>query len=663
MLDDIWVQKRNEKIFFVIMIAALSALVWFNWVVGLLFFIITGGLLIYIKKNDYQQEQVLMKYLDDLSAGVTAGSAYAIKNLPVGIAIMDEKRQLVWANNVFRAWAHLEAEEGGRMQQLFPGTRLSKLWGKSGWFDCHVDDSYYRVFHKFIEEGGTAQGNADFMAFYLMDRTDMELTRRASEEAMPVFCQICIDNFSEVAGDLSDVEKSALLSDVNECVLAEFSKLDGFIKQYSSSDYVACISKAALQQLMKCKFDILDKVRNIRTVNRIPVTLSIGVVQNDEISFARQSEETQTLLDLALGRGGDQAVVRMGEDVKVFGGKAPAVGSRTRVRVRVVAQAIRELITESDLVLVMGHSHEDYDALGAAVGVAHMARASGIPVHVVVSKYREVTEKMRRALEDSEDLKGLLISEDEAEKLVTDKTVLFCVDTHRPDMVAAPPLLPLVSKKVIIDHHRRSNSIIGDALLVYMEPSASSASELVTELIQYYGDDTDLLDVEASCLYVGIVVDTKNFAVQTGVRTFDAASYLRRSGANVGLVRELFTVNIDMVKVESAILSGMEVVDGYIAFAECPEGIEQAQIVAGQLADYLITIEGIRCSFLFYHDSKTLRISARSDGSVNVQVVMEKLGGGGHMTVSGAQLKENARDEARTAIIEAVRAQTKEETT
>ena len=169
---------------------------------------------------------------------------------------------------------------------------------------------------------------------------------------------------------------------------------------------------------------------------------------------------------------------------------------------------------------------------------------------------------MRRALEDSEDLKGLLISEDEAEKLVTDKTVLFCVDTHRPDMVAAPPLLPLVSKKVIIDHHRRSNSIIGDALLVYMEPSASSASELVTELIQYYGDDTDLLDVEASCLYAGIVVDTKNFAVQTGVRTFDAASYLRRSGANVGLVRELFTVNIDMVKVESAILSGMEVVDG-----------------------------------------------------------------------------------------------------
>lgn len=658
MLDDIWLQKRNENIFFAITLVALLTVVVLNWVVGLLLAILAGGLIIYVKKNDYEQEKILMKYLDDLSAGVSAGTVYAVTNLPMGIVMLDKKRQPVWANSVFRGWMDEGNEEDNPFRQLLSGTRVQRLWGKSGWFDCQVNEAYFRVFHKFIEAGD--ESTTPYMVFYFMDRTDAELTRKASEAAMPVFCRIRIDNLSEVAGDMTDVEKSALLSEVNECILGEFSGLHGFIKQYATTDFAACISQEALDTLMERNFDILDKVRAIRTVNRIPVTLSIGVVKS-HASFARQADEADTAIDLALGRGGDQAVVRMGEDVKVFGGKAPAVGSRTRVRVRVVAQALRELITESDMVLVMGHSHEDYDALGAAVGVAHMARSSGVPVYVVTSKFTEITQKMRNAIEGDPDLKGLLISEDEAKKLITDKTLLFCVDAHRPDMMAAPDLLNRVARKVVIDHHRRSNTIISNALLVYMEPSSSSASELVAELIQYYGDDTDLLETEASCLYAGIVVDTKNFAVQTGVRTFDAASYLRRSGADTQLVRDMFRVDIDTVRVEAGILSRMETVDGYMAFAECPEGTDQAQIVAGQMADYLITVEGIRASFVFYHLDKTLRISARSDGSVNVQLIMEQLGGGGHMTVSGAQLKEEEMDGARNVIISAVRSQTKKE--
>lgn len=658
MLDEVWLQKRNEKIFFIILIILLVILTALNWIIGLLMVIVVCAAILGMKKSDYQQEKILMKYLDNLSTGVSTSAAYSIANLPIGIALIDEKSLLVWGNSVFRDWLGAGIEEEGRLQQLLPNTRLSKLWGKSGWFDCHIEDSWFHVFYKYIE--ADSEGGTGFMAMYMMDRTDAEESRIASEDAMPVFCRISMDNIQEVAGTLTDVQQSTLISNVNECILAEFSGLDGFIKQYSPSAYIACISRAALRTLMERKFDILDKVRNIHTVNRVPVTLSIGAVQADT-SFADQMSEAETALDLALGRGGDQAVIRIGNDVRIFGGKSQAVGSHTRVRVRVVAQAVRELVSESDLVLIMGHDYEDYDSLGAAVGVAHMARASGIPAYVVVSRFSDTSEKMRECIDKSDTLGNILINPDRAEELITEKTLLFVVDTHRTDMVPAPELLSKIQRKVIIDHHRRSDKMIPRALLVYMEPSSSSASELITELIQYYPDEEDLSAIEATCLYAGIVVDTKNFSVQTGVRTFDAASYLRRSGADVSLVRELFNIDIDTVRIQSEILSHMETRDGCIVFAECPEGTDQVQTLAGRIADFLVCVEGIRCSFLFYHVQKYLRISARSNGSVNVQTIMEKLGGGGHMTVSGAQVKEGNIEEIKEFITEQVHAQLKEE--
>lgn len=657
MLDQVWVQKRNEKLFFGLVVMTLLALVSQNWVIGLLIAIIDLACILFIKKNDIEQEKILMQYLDDLSAGVEAGTVYAVKNLPLGIAMMDEKRSLVWANDVFRTW--VKAERGGEtdLNKLFPGTHIGRLWGKSGWFDCNVNGGSFRVFHKFIESG---EDGKPFLAIYLMDRTEMEEAIAASEAAMPVFCLIRIDNISEVVGDMTDVEKSNLLSDVDECILGEFGELDGFIKQYATADFVACISKAALDTLIANHFDILDKVREIKTVNRIPVTLSIGIVASRD-TFAAQAEEAQVSLDLALGRGGDQAVVRIGDDVKVFGGKTPATGSMTRVRVRVVAQALKEIISDADRVIVMGHAHEDYDALGAAVGVAHLAAISGKEVHVAVSKFEETSWKMRKAIEASEALEGLLIDPGEAEDLVTDRTVVFVVDTHVPEMVAAPDALMKAGKRVLIDHHRRGSSIIPNTLLTYMEPSASSAAELVAELVQYYGGNREMDATTASCLYAGIVVDTKNFAVQTGIRTFDAASFLRRSGANTKLVGELFKVDIETTRIKSAIMAKMKIVDKCIAVAECPSGVSQGQIIAGQVADYLVTVEGIRCSILFYPIDKKIGISARSDGTINVQLVMEAVGGGGHMTVSGAQIKNEEREDAEKKIIAAIQKQLKEE--
>ncbi len=659
MLDEIWLQKKYEKLFWLLIAVTLVALACQNWVFGALFGIVDLAVVLFIKKKSYEQEERLMRYLDDLSVAVEAGTTYAVKNLPLGIAMMDEKRQVVWANEVFRNWADIEHERDMELDHLLPGVHASRLFGKTGWFDCQKDDLYFRVFHKYIEP--TEEGERPFMLFYLMDRTDMEETLAASAEAMPVFCLIRIDNLSEALVNMTDLEKSNLLSDVDECILGEFSELDGFIKQYDTAEFVACISHAALKTLIDRNFDLLDKVHEIRTVNRIPVTLSIGIVKSEE-SFARQAEEAQAALDLALGRGGDQAVVRIGESVKVYGGKTQSAGSVTRVRVRVIAQALKEMIEESDRVLIMGHAHEDYDAIGASMGLAHLATVSEKPVHIVVSKYDETSRKMRKAIMAEPGMEHILIREDEAKSLVTDKTLVFITDTHIPDMVAAPKVLAAAKKRIIVDHHRRANSIVTNTLLTYMEPSASSASELVAELIQYYGNGAELPQLTASCLYAGMVVDTKNFFVQTGIRTFDAASFLRRSGADTALVRGLFVLDIDTVRTKADVMSKMRVIDKCIAIAEVPGEAEQAQVMAGKIADDLVAVEGIRVSILFYPiEKQQLGISARSDGSVNVQRVMEVVGGGGHMTVSGAQIRESEKEEAEAKILAAIREQFAEE--
>ena len=659
MLSEIWIYKKNERIFLVTLFLLLVVIGCLNWMLGLLTAIVIIGFVIVIEKNDYKQERILLNYLDELSAGVEAGTIYAVKNLPLGISLMDEKRQFVWANGVFRSWLKADIEEDNLFKDVFSGVRISKIWGKTGWFDYSLDEEYYRVFYKFIPP--SKENGAAFMAFYLVDRTAMQQQIQACKEAMPVFGLIRVDNVAEATQNMTDVEKSNILSEVDEVILSEFISRDAFIKRYSSTEFVICMSRKALKDCMNDNFNILDKVRDIHTVNRIPVTISIGIVKC-EGTFAKQFELAQTALDLALGRGGDQAIVRMDKDVKAFGGRSSASVSSTRVRVRVVAQALREIIQESDRVFVMGHGHEDYDAIGAAVGVTHLAKASGKPVNIVLSAYEDTSHKMINALDADKEMGPMLMTEKTALNIITDKSVLFIVDTHVPQVVAAPELLRAAKKRVVIDHHRRNASIISPTLLTYMEPSASSASELVSELIQYYGGDRDLTTLEASCLYAGLVVDTKNFSVQTSVRTFDAASFLRRSGADAKLVRALFAVNVETVRIKSEIMAHLKTVDGYMVFAECPAGTEQAQIIAGQVADYLVTVEGIHASFLFYHvEEGVTSISARSDGTVNVQVVMEALGGGGHLTVSGAQISGDMTIEAATQkIVEEVRKQIKE---
>jgi cyclic-di-AMP phosphodiesterase len=652
--------KRYDQPFILVIGILLLIIAVYNWIVAVLALIIIGGVYVLTRKNIMEHNQEMSRFFDAISQSVDQASSYAVQNLPIGIAIVDMESSLCWANSVFRDWIG-DFEDNQKLQGIMKNLNIDKFWGKFGYFFEHINDRYYRVVYKYLQTD--SDNDSNYLILYFEDITDTEKQKIACLEAMPVFCDIEIDNLEEVAKGMSDMQRATLWADVNNCLLDELTELGGFVRSYGDENYVACLSRQALDVLKHNNFSFLEKIRAIHTVNRIPVTISMGistfpkeVVENGLSNFNELADKARAGLDLALGRGGDQVVVYEEDgSAHFYGGKTQSVEKNTRVRARVVAQAMRELIDSSALVLVMGHEREDYDSIGAAVGIAHMAKMTGVSAHIVISKESNAVMRLEKQIADVPELQDLFISADTAEILCNDQTLLFIVDTHRSDMTVAPKLLDKTTRRVVIDHHRRSTDFIRQPLLTYMETSSSSTSELVTELLQYYSDTVELQKIEATALYAGIVVDTKNFAVQTGVRTFDAAAYLRRSGADPQIVRELFCTDLETIKMKSRLLSQTQILEDGVAIAVCPKDVKNAPIVAAQLGDMLINIDDVNTGFSFYElPDNIIGISARSDGDVNVQLVMEALGGGGHRTVAGAQLKNTTMEAAQKAVIDAL---------
>jgi c-di-AMP phosphodiesterase-like protein len=472
----------------------------------------------------------------------------------------------------------------------------------------------------------------------IADKTDTivaELPARDANDA--VLALIQLDNLEDVLQGLDETQRNALQTEAHQHLMAWCNRLNGFLRKYSEGMYLGVFSRHELDRMICDKFDILDEIRALRVGNRIPVTLSMGIAANG-ITMSERGQKAQTGLDLALGRGGDQAALYLNDEVQFYGGKAKVVEKNTRVKARVVAHAIKELMQEATDILIMGHEGEDFDSLGSAMGVARMATHLGKTVNIVVGEVAMSYEKLQELLPDYTEYAGLFLTAAQAEQRITAKTLLFIVDTHRVFLTAAPQLLEKVDRRVVIDHHRRSEDFIPSPMIVYLEPSASSTSELVAELLTYFDEKIELTRLEASALYAGIVVDTKNFAVQTGVRTFEAAAFLRRSGADPALVRHLFRFDMETLKLRALILSGAEVLRNGVVIAVCPFEVKNGQIIAAQSADTLLNIEGIMASFVLWPAEDGVGISARSNGEVNVQVIMEAFNGGGHQTVAGAHI-------------------------
>lgn len=651
--------NRNEETFIGVVLILLLIIAFYNWIIALLACIVIGGVYVLTHKTNTERNREISQLFDAISQSVDQASTYAVQNLPIGIAIVDMESSLCWANSVFRDWVG-DIEDDQRLDYIMPNLNIDKFWGKFGYFFEHIGNRYYRVVYKYLQTEGSEEDN--YLILYFEDITETEQQKLNCLAAMPVFCDIAIDNMEEVGKGMTAVQQATLWTNVNNCLIDALTAHNAFVRSYGNDNYIACLSREALNALKEDNFSFLEQIRSIHTVNRIPVTVSMGIaafpediVTKGKANFNELADKAHSGLDLALGRGGDQVVVYEEDgSAHFYGGKTRSVEKNTRVRARVVSQAIRELIETCDLVLIMGHEREDYDSIGAAIGVARMAKIGGKPVHIVISRQTEAISRIEKEIRDVPEFKDLLITADMAEVACNDQTLLFIVDTHRPDMTVAPQLLDKTERRVVIDHHRRSSDFIKKPLLVYTEPSSSSTSELVTELLQYFDEDPELQKIEATALYAGIVVDTKNFSVQTGVRTFDAAAYLRRCGADPDIVRELFSSDFDSVKLKARLLSEARIADG-IAMTSCPKDVPNAQIISAQVADMLVNITDVEASFTFYElPDNIIGVSARSKGDINVQLIMEAIGGGGHRTVAGVQLKGRTLIEAQNEVMDAI---------
>ena len=490
--------NRNEETFIGVVLVLLLIVAFYNWIIALLAGIVIGGVYVLTHKTNTERNREISQLFDAISQSVDQASTYAVQNLPIGIAIVDMESSLCWANSVFRDWVG-DIEDDQRLDYIMPNLNIDKFWGKFGYFFEHIGKRYYRVVYKYLQTEGSEEDN--YLILYFEDITETEQQKMNCLAAMPVFCDIAIDNMEEVGKGMTAVQQATLWTNVNNCLIDALTAHNAFVRSYGNDNYIACLSREALNALKEDNFSFLEQIRSIHTVNRIPVTVSMGIaafpediVTKGKANFNELADKAHSGLDLALGRGGDQVVVYEEDGTAHFyGGKTRSVEKNTRVRARVVSQAIRELIETSDLVLIMGHEREDYDSIGAAIGVARMAKIGGKPVHIVISRQTEAISRIEKEIRDVPEFKDLLITADMAEVACNDQTLLFIVDTHRPDMTVAPQLLDKTERRVVIDHHRRSSDFIKKPLLVYTEPSSSSTSELVTELLQYFDEDPELV--------------------------------------------------------------------------------------------------------------------------------------------------------------------------
>ncbi len=637
----------DTRVYLAVSAALLLVILFYNKYVAVIGAILLYILYLYGRERHLERQKELSAYLDLMCDNIGQAARYALQNLPLAIAIVDEGGKCHWRNSVFADWLGDELAPGDGIARFWPDIDLPRLWGKTGFETFHARGKHYQAIYKPLV--GPEAGPPPLMIFSLIDITASETAKLKCEGAMPVLAYIQIDNVNDVLKGLSESQRAGLLAEVNRRLSEWAGLLEGLLKKYGDDSYIAVFDRIALDAALADKFAILDSLRPIHGGTRIPVTLSMGVAA-DEATIAALGQRAQAGLDLALGRGGDQAVVHIAGKVQFYGGKTKTVEKSTRVKARIVAQAIRDIIADAPAVLVMGHAHEDYDSLGAALGIARMAGFLGKPAHIVVSRPGAAVDKLEEFLVEYREYGDLFLTPAKAEEALGPGVVLFVVDTHRPALVAAPSLLGKAEKIVVIDHHRRAEDFVANPLLVYLEPSASSTSELVTELITYFDDKLDLTRIEASALYAGIVVDTKSFSVQTGVRTFDAAAHLRRAGADPRLVRRLFRVDLDTLKHRAEIINNTETLPGGVAIATYTHKTGDSQIAAAQAADMLLNIEGINVSFVLYPIEGGVAVSARSQGDINVQLILEELGGGGHQTVAGAQIKDAGFDEVKSRI-------------
>ncbi len=665
-----------------IMLMLILILALYDKYMGAIAFLVWALLVIFAIERCKDRLKRFREYCENVIGSGNEMMRYVTKNIPQAMMVIDEQGRLEWFNDITSDFAEKKPEQGMHINEFWKDILKDEVLeaspeNESGkpkngsyvtkvtYHDMTEDGEEFAIVRYFKVRYRQLMLKSEYpqlTVLFVHEVTSHENLKIEYRQSRTVLMYVQVDNYDEVMRGLNDAEKTALMLSVSEALEQWMKSLAGFIQRISSELFIVLLQQYALDKAIAEKFTILDKIRQIVSKNGIPVTLSIGVAVAEERSNVQSMSElgtqAQERLNAALARGGDQVALKLDGKALYFGGHAKAVEKHNRVRARVTANSMREHMESADEIFIMGHNREDFDAFGAACGIAVMAMHLKKNVHIVISNSTDSIEKILNLFrkDKSGAYDNLLMKASDLTVPVSINPLLIVVDTHIPYLVAAPILLERIENVIVIDHHRKSDTVIKNPLLFYHEPSSSSASELVTELLMYFDEKLNVGRLPATALYSGIVVDTKSFVVQTGIRTFDAAAYLRRKGADPVIVRELFMTDYETTVALAKAKAQSEYFEGGLIVSAIYTLIPNVQAIAGQAADTLLTIENVRMTIiLFQMKDDVIGISARSTGTLNVQVIMEKFGGGGHQSVAGAQVKNYSMDALKADVIAVAR--------
>ncbi|EGQ1663940.1 DHH family phosphoesterase [Staphylococcus pseudintermedius] len=597
---------------------------WLAFIAAILLFVMLI-ISVFIFRRFYRY---LDRYLDDLSGKISIGSDRAVKTMPLGLIVLNENDQIEWVNP-FMSERIERNVISDPINEVYPN--ILKQLEKAKEIEI-ADGAYaYRVRYSEKEH-----------ILYFIDMTEEATIQQAYDDQQPIIATLFLDNYDEITQNMNDTQRSEINSMVTRVISRWAQEHNVYFKRYSSDQFIAYLNRRILRELEETKFDILSQLREKSVGYRAQLTLSIGVGEGSE-NLIDLGELSQSGLDLALGRGGDQVAIKnMNGNVRFYGGKTDPMEKRTRVRARVISHALKDILLEGDKVIVMGHKRPDLDAIGAAIGVTRFAMMNNLEAYIVLNE-SDIDPTLRRVMDEIDEkpeLKERFVTSDDAWNMMTSRTTLVVVDTHKPEMVIDENILNKANRKVVIDHHRRGESFISSPLLVYMEPYASSTAELVTELLEYQPTEQRLTRLESTVMYAGIIVDTRNFTLRTGSRTFDAASYLRAHGADTILTQHFLKDDIETYINRSELIRTVKLQENGIAIAHGPDDKIYHPVTVAQAADELLSLDGVEAAYVVARREENLiGMSARSLGEFNVQLTMEALGGGGHLTNAATQLE------------------------
>lgn len=617
-------------------LALVILLMILNIIIGFIALVIFVSLHIRFLQDFEDQTTLMQKNFENIEETIDSLTKQAVFKMPFPMVIINQDGEINWYNSKFIKMLEIDGEPENNILDAISSINLNEILSAGDEpLKILYRDNYYQVYVNKVKSKDSK--DREMLLLYWINRTDLKEAKDTIDKEKIATILLYIDNLDEVKSSVEDSARATITGNVETEIINYFNAYEATVRKYDDDRYLIIANNENLQKIIQKKFDILDRVRDLKVQSIIPLTLSISATTDGETPL-KQYEIARNTMDIALGRGGDQAVLRRGHNYEYFGGKSKAVEKTTKVKARVVGGALRSLIDDASNVVIMPHKNADMDAIGSAIGVVKLVRMRGKTAYIALNSVNmSIRNIMARLKEES--LNGVVRTEAELSGLVDEKTLLIVVDHHKKSISEAPDLVDQIRDRVVIDHHRRSGEFIESTELVFLEPYASSTCELVTELFTYMTDNVVLSKFEAEALLAGITVDTKNFTVQTGVRTFEAASMLRRFGADPEVVKKYFKEDYMVIKNRADIVRQSEIFMDDTIIGILEDKVDNSILIAAQAADEMLSINGMKASFVAVKISNNeTHVSARSLGEISVQLIMEKLGGGGHLNQAATRI-------------------------